>query len=178
MLNSAPASKPLLLFHLLLDRHVDHALCFTKSIDAATRLVKLLDLFLAAHARLHPAEPPAGLRVASYSSDLPVAKRTKLLDAFKAGEIHLYVARPSFACVSACSVVPATASSAPTSSPAAWTSPTSRTSSATTSPSTCASTSTASAARRAPAATATPGRSSSRRRCVGARPAEGILRLT
>jgi ATP-dependent RNA helicase DDX51/DBP6 len=90
ILNSAPASKPLLLFHLLLDLHVAHALCFTKSIEAATRLVKLVELFLAAQVRLHPTDAPA-LRVASYSSDLPVAKRTKLLEAFKSGDIHLCV---------------------------------------------------------------------------------------
>lgn len=84
MLTTPSSTKPLLLFHLLLNLNVDHALCFTKSIEAATRLVKLIDLFVAETGR-------EAIRIASYSSDLPVNRRTKLLEAFKAGEIRLCV---------------------------------------------------------------------------------------
>lgn len=74
-------TKPLALCHLLKAHSINRALCFCKSVEAATRLSELLKLFTAAG--------DTKMIVESLSSDLPGAQRTKLLAAFQRGEIQL-----------------------------------------------------------------------------------------
>jgi ATP-dependent RNA helicase DDX51/DBP6 len=79
------AVKPLALFHLLHNAGVRQALCFTKSVESASRLVKLVEYFEAAQTRGSP------LVAKTYSSDLPSSERTRILSDFKLGHVHLSV---------------------------------------------------------------------------------------
>jgi ATP-dependent RNA helicase DDX51/DBP6 len=101
MIVSPSTHKPLYLFHLLHTLSLDSALCFTKSVEAATRLAKLVELFEEVR---EAAEPPVvvvegeeakeakkKVVVKSYSSELPPNERTKILASFKKGEIQMYV---------------------------------------------------------------------------------------
>lgn len=93
MIVCSSALKPLMLVHIVLEQQMTHGICFTKSTEAATRLVKLLELLQEELASADPSGKAASrpLKVASYSSDLPVSERTRILAAFKAGEISLCV---------------------------------------------------------------------------------------
>lgn len=102
MLVVPTASKPLQLIHLLLSppsttsepntAPMERTLVFTKSVDSALRLVRLLDLFfkeapasiLGSHGRR--------LTVADYSSDLSPGQRRETLKAFKDGKVDVLVA--------------------------------------------------------------------------------------
>ncbi|KAJ9124143.1 hypothetical protein QFC22_000939 [Naganishia vaughanmartiniae] len=80
--------KPLNLLYLLHDPRfgIRSALCFTKSVDSAERLLKLIQFFEDAY--------PASSRkliVKGYSGELPTAERTKLLSDFKRGEVDLLI---------------------------------------------------------------------------------------
>jgi ATP-dependent RNA helicase DDX51/DBP6 len=87
MIVSPSTHKPLYLFHLLHTLSLSSALCFTKSVDAATRLAKLVEFF--EEAKL--AADPTAKRVVvkSYSSELPASERTRILASFKKGEIQM-----------------------------------------------------------------------------------------
>ncbi|KAH8918966.1 DEAD-domain-containing protein [Atractiella rhizophila] len=88
MIITVSTSKPLMLFHLLYNHQTTQALCFTKSVSSATRLVKLVKFF----------EDISGLSsgqgietIRSYSSDLASSERAKILASFKEGRIRLLV---------------------------------------------------------------------------------------
>lgn len=85
------ARKPLMLFHLVRSRGVTNALVFTKSADAATRLVKLFDFFAAAGPDAGADADAAPMVARAYSSDLPASERRALLEKFKAQEIDMFV---------------------------------------------------------------------------------------
>ncbi|TIA82147.1 hypothetical protein E3P98_01587 [Wallemia ichthyophaga] len=83
MIVSETAYKPLMLLHLLYQRGVKRALCFTKSVESATRLMHLLRLF--------NDQVGNGPTVASFSSDLSPQERQKMLTKFKDGEVDMLV---------------------------------------------------------------------------------------
>lgn len=78
--------KPLNLLYLLHDTRfgIQSALCFTKSVDSAERLLKLIHFFEDAYSG-----SARKLVVKGYSGELPTAERTKLLADFKKGEVDL-----------------------------------------------------------------------------------------
>ena len=81
--------KVLHLLHMLHgDQRIRQALCFTKSVDAANRLVHLLLFFQEAWAQA-TAQPP--LHIHFYSSDLRTSERKQLLRAFERGEVDVLV---------------------------------------------------------------------------------------
>lgn len=81
MIVSETAYKPLMLLHLLHQRGVGRALCFTKSVESATRLMHLMRLF--------QDQVGNGPTVASFSSDLSPQERQKILTKFKDGEVDM-----------------------------------------------------------------------------------------
>ena len=84
MLILPPALKPLNLVHLV--HHPEHrvrsALIFTKSVESAERLTKLLEYF-------EDAWVEEKVVVRSYTREMKPAERKKLLADFAAGEVHL-----------------------------------------------------------------------------------------
>lgn len=87
MIFSPSTHKPLYLFHLLHTLSLSSALCFTKSVEASTRLAKLVEFFEQARA---DADPEATkVVVKAYSSELPPGERTRILASFKKGEIQM-----------------------------------------------------------------------------------------
>ncbi|KAK4700597.1 ATP-dependent RNA helicase DDX51/DBP6, partial [Phenoliferia sp. Uapishka_3] len=89
MIVSPSSHKPLYLFHLLHTISVSSALCFTKSVEAAVRLAKLVDFFQ--QERL-AADPEAKkVVVHTYSSDLSPSERNRVLASFKRGEIQMLI---------------------------------------------------------------------------------------
>jgi ATP-dependent RNA helicase DDX51/DBP6 len=78
--------KPLNLLYLLHDARfgIKSALCFTKSVDSAERLLKLIHFFEDAYTG-----STRKLVVKEYSGELATAERTKLLAEFKKGEVDL-----------------------------------------------------------------------------------------
>lgn len=96
MIVSPSTHKPLYLLHLLHTLKLDSALCFTKSVEAATRLAKLVEFFEEAYASVVEAgeekqEERKKVVVKAYSSELPAGERTRLLQQFKKGEVQMYV---------------------------------------------------------------------------------------
>lgn len=96
MIVSPSAHKPLYLFHLLHTLSLSSALCFTKSVEAATRLAKLVEFFEEARG---PAAGSEGedkrVVVKAYSSELAPAERNRILTSFKKGEIQMCARLPS-----------------------------------------------------------------------------------
>ncbi|SCV73173.1 BQ2448_7098 [Microbotryum intermedium] len=93
MIVSPSTHKPLYLLHLLHNLSVEASLCFTKSVEAANRLAKLVELFEEAR-KARGAEVGEGKNVAvvkAYSSDLAPLERMKMLAAFKKGEIQMLI---------------------------------------------------------------------------------------
>ncbi|GAA5838237.1 hypothetical protein JCM3766R1_001870 [Sporobolomyces carnicolor] len=90
MIISPSTHKPLYLFHLLHTLEITSALCFTKSVESATRLTKLVEFFEAAHSAQHGAEAKKVV-VKAYSSELAPGERAKVLKDFKAGEIQMLI---------------------------------------------------------------------------------------
>lgn len=89
MLICPTSEKVLHLLHMLHgDRRIRQALCFTKSVDAANRLVHLLTFFQEAWAQA-TSEPP--LHIHFYSSDLRTSERKQLLRAFEHGQVDVLV---------------------------------------------------------------------------------------
>ena len=89
MIFSPSSHKPLYLFHLLHTLSVASALCFTKSVEAAVRLAKLVDLFEEERVAADPEAKKAVVRM--YSSDLSPSERNRVLTSFKEGQIQMYV---------------------------------------------------------------------------------------
>lgn len=99
MLVMSSTSKPLQLLQLLhrSDEPVRQALCFTKSVESASRLVKLVEFFEGAWANSPEGAaenaasdtPHRALVACDYSSDLGHAERTRILNRFRNGEIDL-----------------------------------------------------------------------------------------
>lgn len=170
MIISPASHKPLYLFHLLHTLSISSALCFTKSVEAATRLAKLVEFF--EEARLEAAGATSDEKkkvvVKPYSSELAPAERKAVLRDFKKGEVQMCVPRSflSHRHADLRLTCRCTGSSAPTLSPAVSTFRTSRTSSATTFPPTCASTCTVSVAPLVQATRVTLGVLSRSRRCA------------
>lgn len=90
MMVTPSSEKVLRLLHLLHkdDEPVRHALCFTKSVEAAGRLVDLLCFFETAWAQASGAAP---LQVRLYSSDLSTSERKSMLKRFQNNEIDVLV---------------------------------------------------------------------------------------
>lgn len=84
MIISPSTHKPLYLFHLLHTLEITSALCFTKSVESATRLAKLVEFFEAANTSTEKK-----VVVKAYSSELAPGERKKVLKDFKAGEIQM-----------------------------------------------------------------------------------------
>lgn len=84
---SPSTHKPLYLFHLLHTLSLSSALCFTKSVEAATRLAKLVDLFEDERAAANP--DATKVVVHTYSSDLAPSERNRVLASFKKGDIQM-----------------------------------------------------------------------------------------
>ncbi len=86
MIIMPPELKPLNLIHLLhtATYNVQSALCFTKSVDSAERLLRLLTFFEDAFVG-----STRKIVVRGYSSDLGNAERGRLLNDFKEGKIDL-----------------------------------------------------------------------------------------
>lgn len=80
-----PALKPLNLIHLLHSFSATPALVFTKSVEAATRLVKLLSFFEDAYVG------DKKLSVKGYTRDMGVSERKKLLSDFGNGQVDVLV---------------------------------------------------------------------------------------
>ncbi|KAF9223498.1 DEAD-domain-containing protein [Gyrodon lividus] len=78
--------KPLMLIHLMHNRSIRNALVFTKSSEYTTRLVRLLEFF----EELSMSDRDL-MVIRAYSSDLPVGERKKILEQFKAQEVHVLV---------------------------------------------------------------------------------------
>ncbi|WFD43556.1 RNA helicase [Malassezia psittaci] len=86
MIITEPSNKVLCLLYLFHSHlSVRRALCFTKSVDSANRLVRLLTFF---QARFAPSSP---LSIQNYSSDLTRAARTQILRQFEHGKIDVLV---------------------------------------------------------------------------------------
>ncbi|GAA5888828.1 hypothetical protein JCM5296_005007 [Sporobolomyces johnsonii] len=92
MIISPSSHKPLYLFHLLHTLSISSALCFTKSVEAATRLAKLVEFFEEAR-RAEAGEGSEEKRVVvkAYSSELAPNERKKVLKEFKQGEIQMLI---------------------------------------------------------------------------------------
>lgn len=90
MIFSPSTHKPLYLFHLLHTLSLSSALCFTKSVEAATRLAKLVEFFEQARAdAAKDGEEVKKVVFKAYSSELPSGERTRILASFKKGEIQM-----------------------------------------------------------------------------------------
>ncbi|KAG9295452.1 hypothetical protein G9A89_013481 [Geosiphon pyriformis] len=102
--------KPLVLFHLLHNHKITAALCFTKSVESAHRLAKLVQFFEALYSKKQHKKDEVLLEIngvpstetrsnllfkpiiaAEYSSELSQKERNIVLKKFKAGEIQLLV---------------------------------------------------------------------------------------
>ncbi|KAL1920871.1 uncharacterized protein VTP21DRAFT_11506 [Calcarisporiella thermophila] len=82
------AEKPMIVMHLLKNVGINSALCFTKSVEAARRLCKLVSLFDDIDRKN---EGVGKVTVAEFSSELDKKSRTTLLKRFARGEIQLLV---------------------------------------------------------------------------------------
>ncbi|BEI90546.1 uncharacterized protein CcaverHIS019_0306160 [Cutaneotrichosporon cavernicola] len=80
-----PALKPLNLIHLIHDFNATPALVFTKSVEAATRLVKLLEFFEDAYVG------GSKVSVRAYTRDMAPAERRRLLKDFADGNVDVVV---------------------------------------------------------------------------------------
>ncbi|GAA5827714.1 hypothetical protein JCM11251_001802 [Rhodosporidiobolus azoricus] len=93
MIVSPAAYKPLYLLHLLHhpepEQRIDAALCFTKSVEAATRLAKLVELVEAERGEV---EGEKKVVVKAFSSELAPGERKRVLKEFKEGKITMLIA--------------------------------------------------------------------------------------
>ncbi|KAI6039806.1 P-loop containing nucleoside triphosphate hydrolase protein [Pisolithus marmoratus] len=80
-----PSLKPLILLHLVYNLSVRSALVFTKSSESTSRLVRLVEFFQDA------SMDRERIVICAYSSDLPTGERKRMLEKFKAQEIHILV---------------------------------------------------------------------------------------
>ncbi|GAA98916.1 uncharacterized protein L969DRAFT_104375 [Mixia osmundae IAM 14324] len=91
MLVTSSGSKPLMLFYLLHAKSLSNVLCFTKSVESAQRLAKLVELFETEYASRSEGADNQGFKVKEFSGSLPVPQRKKILAAFVAGEIDMLI---------------------------------------------------------------------------------------
>ncbi|GAA5955809.1 hypothetical protein JCM3765_001858 [Sporobolomyces pararoseus] len=92
MIISPSTHKPLYLFHLLHTLSITSALCFTKSVESATRLAKLVEFFEEASQKSGGEDrEQKRVVVKAYSSELAPGERKKVLKDFKAGEIQMLI---------------------------------------------------------------------------------------
>ena len=97
MVVTSSSTKPLTLFHLLRNYHISSALCFTKSVEAAHRLAKLIEYFENAYSTrqteddnmLSEDSQHEKFIAAEYSSELSQADKNAILRKFKSGSIRL-----------------------------------------------------------------------------------------
>ncbi|RKP06567.1 P-loop containing nucleoside triphosphate hydrolase protein, partial [Thamnocephalis sphaerospora] len=81
--------KPLMVLHLLASYQLTSTLCFTKSIESANRLSRLLQIYCKDHDVLDMA---ADVQVsAEYSSDLTPSERAHVMKQFRRGKIRLLI---------------------------------------------------------------------------------------
>ncbi|GAA6011572.1 hypothetical protein JCM10207_002663 [Rhodosporidiobolus poonsookiae] len=92
MIVSPSSHKPLYLFHLLLTSGLTSALCFTKSVEAATRLAKLVEFFFDARRALGGEQDGEKVVVRAFSSELAPGERKRVLKDFKDGRITMLIA--------------------------------------------------------------------------------------
>ncbi|GAA6046760.1 hypothetical protein JCM3770_005628, partial [Rhodotorula araucariae] len=91
MIISPASHKPLYLFHLLHTLSISSALCFTKSVEAAARLAKLVEFFEDARVAAVGEEGTKRVVVKAYSSELAPGERNKVLREFKRGEVQMLI---------------------------------------------------------------------------------------
>lgn len=91
MIVTRTADKALVFFYLLHTIKVRNCLCFTKSVESAARLVMLVDAFNAEFAKQSVAGSVDQLNIAHCSSELGPGQRKEVMDAFKRGDIHMWV---------------------------------------------------------------------------------------
>ena len=102
MIITSSSMKPFMVLHLIYNLHISSALCFTKSVDSAHRLARLIQLFEDLNLNKSvqknntidtvAKDIPAYTRpiiVAEYSSDLSKDERKNILNKFKRGDIQL-----------------------------------------------------------------------------------------
>ncbi|CAG8584095.1 889_t:CDS:10 [Diversispora eburnea] len=89
MIVTTSSMKPLVVLNLLHNLNISSALCFTKSVDSAHRLSKLIQLFEELYKQQNNSH--SLIAVAEYSSDLSLEKRKTILNKFKRGEIKLLI---------------------------------------------------------------------------------------
>ena len=93
------SDKPLYLFYMIRFLGVTNALVFTKSTDSTARLATLLQCFedVSAHRMVMDnnsgANNLSSVKARAYSGDLSLHDRKSTLNAFKSGEVHMYVLR-------------------------------------------------------------------------------------
>jgi ATP-dependent RNA helicase DDX51/DBP6 len=91
MIITSSSFKPLIVIHLINNQKISSALCFTKSVDSAHRLNKLIELFQEIYLKENNKKICSNLISKEYSSDLSQDERKKLLKNFKNGKIKMYV---------------------------------------------------------------------------------------
>ncbi|CAI2165654.1 6375_t:CDS:10 [Funneliformis geosporum] len=97
MIVTSSSMKPLIVLHLLHNLHIKSALCFTKSVDSAHRLAKLIQLFENSNFKESIQEndnmiiSTGSIIAAEYSSDLTKDERKNILNKFKRGDIRLLI---------------------------------------------------------------------------------------
>ncbi|RIA93551.1 P-loop containing nucleoside triphosphate hydrolase protein [Glomus cerebriforme] len=99
MIITSSSLKPLMVLHLLYNLHISSALCFTKSVDSAHRLARLIQLFdnsnlrksIQENSTLNTVIPTESIIAAEYSSDLSNDERKNILNKFKRGDIRLLI---------------------------------------------------------------------------------------
>ena len=99
MIITSSSMKPLMVLHLLHNLHISSALCFTKSVDSAHRLARLIQLFedlslkesMQEISTINTANNNVSRSIIAveYSSDLSKDERKNILNKFKRGDIHL-----------------------------------------------------------------------------------------
>ncbi|RKP27985.1 P-loop containing nucleoside triphosphate hydrolase protein [Syncephalis pseudoplumigaleata] len=83
--------KPLMVIHFVRAFALTGTLCFTKSIDAAHRLARLLELYQQ-HATSEAADTETSVRLAAeYSSDLSASERASVMRQFRQGKIRILI---------------------------------------------------------------------------------------
>lgn len=85
----ATSEKPLMALYLLMETNPGSTLCFTKSVESAHRLFRLIQLF--DEKQQAASGKSSGIRAAEYSSDLPQVERKLIIKRFKKGEITLLI---------------------------------------------------------------------------------------
>lgn len=99
MIITSSSMKPFMVLHLIYNLHISSALCFTKSVDSAHRLARLIQLFedlslkesMQEISTINTANNNVSRSIIAveYSSDLSKDERKNILNKFKRGDIHL-----------------------------------------------------------------------------------------